>query len=560
MARATMRSRLFVALLAATMAAPSLVPPALAADGKTPSAPEPLNAVPAALDRPAVPVALGAPGGGPTPIQTAAVRDQQAGKPVPSARTEVPGRRTENSRTFANPDGSFSQEFSAGRMNYLDAKGTWQPIDTTLITDEVNGYSLRTKANDIELRLGPDRAGEQLVQMAAKGHTVLLRVPGLVPAADAAGASKAVLAAPTAPESGVFEVIPTPEGFAVHVVLAEPSQATTYELILDPGDLTAVLAPDGRTILLTDSKGSIAGRVTPPFMEDAAGAAAADAGVTVTVERADGTTGLAPVDADGGRTALHASLSAAAASPDPSAATPSPSPSGSPSPSQTPGPVAEPEASPIEAPEDLSPSAPTPTAAPIPEPSAAPSPLASPTTAPVVEGVPTPDEIEAQQVLRASEVRLSYTIDPRWLAAPERVFPVTLDPTFTINPGGSGTTGCDNSSNVEQDTFVADGEPNNYVCWSSIRIGDDSDSGDGHSFGTMRGLLWFKTTGILGSSAQGGDSNGDGAHITAATLKLYKYYGNARTLKTAMLAGGDAPWGHTATWNDQQGEGGSNEI
>jgi hypothetical protein len=53
----------------------------------------------------------------------------------PAAKTELDDLRTEHSRTYANPDGTYTLETSPGRMNYKDAQGTWQPVDLSLTSD-----------------------------------------------------------------------------------------------------------------------------------------------------------------------------------------------------------------------------------------------------------------------------------------------------------------------------------------------------------------------------------------------------------------------------------------
>ena len=55
--------------------------------------------------------------------------------PAPKVKTEVAGLRTERSATYENPNGTFSLQLGSGRVNYKDAAGAWQPIDTTLVAD-----------------------------------------------------------------------------------------------------------------------------------------------------------------------------------------------------------------------------------------------------------------------------------------------------------------------------------------------------------------------------------------------------------------------------------------
>ncbi|MFJ7067895.1 LamG-like jellyroll fold domain-containing protein [Streptomyces sp. NPDC101115] len=50
----------------------------------------------------------------------------------PKASIEVPAKRTERGRTFANPDGTFTTRFFNEPVNFLDDDGKWKGIDTSL--------------------------------------------------------------------------------------------------------------------------------------------------------------------------------------------------------------------------------------------------------------------------------------------------------------------------------------------------------------------------------------------------------------------------------------------
>lgn len=52
-----------------------------------------------------------------------------------SGEAELPGLRTQYSRTFAEADGSRRLVSSAAPMNYRDARGAWQFIDDSLVGD-----------------------------------------------------------------------------------------------------------------------------------------------------------------------------------------------------------------------------------------------------------------------------------------------------------------------------------------------------------------------------------------------------------------------------------------
>jgi RHS repeat-associated protein len=187
-------------------------------------------------------------------------------------------------------------------------------------------------------------------------------------------------------------------------------------------------------------------------------------------------------------------------------------------------------------------------------PSASAPPLATPSAAPVASNppaAPEPTDLTAQRDLRKGEFRVTYSIDPGWLAAPDRAFPVVLDPAVTIQANGTGTTSCNSTATNYADNWISSGLPIDTTCWSAMRIGYDNEaeSPTAYSFGYMRALMWFKGV-TLGNS--------DGAHITDATLSLYKYSGSARSIKTTLVTG--SGWDNPDKWDNQQGEGGTDAI
>ncbi|WP_157495360.1 LamG-like jellyroll fold domain-containing protein [Kutzneria sp. 744] len=92
---------------------------------------------------------------------------------------------------------------------------------------------------------------------------------------------------------------------------------------------------------------------------------------------------------------------------------------------------------------------------------------------------------------------LKISLDPKWLADPHRVFPVTVDPTFTLTP---------NTTYVESDS------PGDHSMEQTIKIG----SYDGSV--AARSLLSFPS-----------DIDGSGIKIDAATLNLFDTWASSCT-------------------------------
>ncbi|HEV2070347.1 MAG TPA: fibronectin type III domain-containing protein [Acidimicrobiales bacterium] len=83
-----------------------------------------------------------------------------------AAAGEVVERRTEDSTTVVTEDGTYETTFYDAPVNYQDANGDWQPIDNTLVPADKPG-ALRNKAGAVEVTL-PSEFGTEPVR-AAKG-------------------------------------------------------------------------------------------------------------------------------------------------------------------------------------------------------------------------------------------------------------------------------------------------------------------------------------------------------------------------------------------------------
>ena len=188
--------------------------------------------------------------------------------PLPKVRTEIPALRTEHSRTFLNPDGTYSVEELQGRMNYQAPDGSWQPMDLGLVSDASGPFDLRVKASDRTVRFGNADAGAGLASLSADGHTIGIRAIGYG-AADARAADDNRLSFAGSGPNGSLFAVPTDTGLEFGVTIDSSDRATVYHFALDTGDLSAQLAPDGRTVLLTSGTAdqpTVLGTIDAPVM------------------------------------------------------------------------------------------------------------------------------------------------------------------------------------------------------------------------------------------------------------------------------------------------------
>jgi RHS repeat-associated protein len=141
------------------------------------------------------------------------------------------------------------------------------------------------KANDKQVTISKQNAGNALAQLSVGPYTLTLRVPGANRAAKSATASGISFAGSTANDS--FAVVPTADGLEFSATLANANAPTTYQVALNTHGLVATLDADGRTIDLTDPKAAdptaIVGTISAPSLQEATGGAVDPSEITVSL-------------------------------------------------------------------------------------------------------------------------------------------------------------------------------------------------------------------------------------------------------------------------------------
>jgi RHS repeat-associated protein len=90
---------------------------------------------------------------------------------------ELPERRTQNSQTRRNEDGSLTSTVFAGPMHYRAGDGSWQPIDSRLRPIEEDGYRWANAANAFRARFRSS-LGEGFLSFNAQGREFRLSSVG----------------------------------------------------------------------------------------------------------------------------------------------------------------------------------------------------------------------------------------------------------------------------------------------------------------------------------------------------------------------------------------------
>ena len=183
---------------------------------------------------------FGGGGGTPAPRTLAAGGGPQVGRlphqaaaPAPRRVRELTARRSADARVYQLSDGRLQAVISGVPVNYRDARGAWQPIDTTVRPSAaVPGYAYADVANTFRSFFGTGAGG--LVRFEAPGGGWLS--VGL----DGGHAVRPVVAGNTVTYRGVapgvglsYQV--TPAGLKESVTLSSPSASAALSYSVKVG-------------------------------------------------------------------------------------------------------------------------------------------------------------------------------------------------------------------------------------------------------------------------------------------------------------------------------------
>lgn len=106
-----------------------------------------------------------------SPTLAAADSAMQGGKRFEQVRNELIEYRTETTKTFANPDGSYTTEIAETPLHYRNESGTWAPINNTLVPD-VATNTLVNKSNAYQVFFQKQNLQQQLVKVNMNNMSV----------------------------------------------------------------------------------------------------------------------------------------------------------------------------------------------------------------------------------------------------------------------------------------------------------------------------------------------------------------------------------------------------
>lgn len=156
---------------------------------------------------------------------------------------ELPGKRTATSNTYLNADGSFTTAVASSPVNYRDASGAWQPIDTRLVASSDSAYAYENAAGPFKARFKAT-AGDGFVQFSAAGQSFALGLKGASQSAARAHGNAVDYAGALPGTTVGYRVLST--GIKETMTLADAHGPAKFDYALDgAGDLVATTRADG---------------------------------------------------------------------------------------------------------------------------------------------------------------------------------------------------------------------------------------------------------------------------------------------------------------------------
>ncbi|MBO0871556.1 MAG: DNRLRE domain-containing protein, partial [Micromonosporaceae bacterium] len=221
------------------------------------------------------------------PANTAAVVTPPAAKAAvfdPTTAMELPGTRTENTRTYDNPDGTQTTEFSAGPLNYQRPDGAWAPVDPSLVAAGGAAAGWQNAAGSVDVRFAARAGSGPMVRVGLDaGHALAFGLAGASAAAGAVtGASVTYRGA--APQTDLRFDNGT-AGVEETLVLHSAAAPGRYVFPLQLTGLTARQA--GAEVELVDESGAVRAVLPAGTMRDSAATPAVSTGVTYTLSTVD---------------------------------------------------------------------------------------------------------------------------------------------------------------------------------------------------------------------------------------------------------------------------------
>lgn len=169
----------------------------------------------------------------------------------PKEKRELPEHRTERSKRFQNPDGTFTEHIYNQPIHYKDpANGKWLPIDLNLTADVQGDLQNNDPRFKVKLK---SVANGGFMSFTKDGTTVSFR-PNFAGASSGKATGKKLQYQSVAPDVDLNYTM-LPDGIKEDIVLKSPNTSSTFTFEMKMENLTYQLAEDGSVLALGNRTG-----------------------------------------------------------------------------------------------------------------------------------------------------------------------------------------------------------------------------------------------------------------------------------------------------------------
>ncbi|MFF3842796.1 LamG-like jellyroll fold domain-containing protein [Streptomyces sp. NPDC001930] len=202
----------------------------------------------------------------------------------PKASSELPGKRTADARTFANPDGTFTTRYYNERVNFLGNDGTWKAVDTRLAkssplvrNEEAPGAGWQAKSTEDKVYFSEFADAETFVRLGVDDTTAIgYSIDGAARSQGRVDGS--AITYPDVRPSADVELIAGSDSVKETLILKDKTAPTEWRFPLALKGLTAKLDGHGG-VTFHDTTGRQQGWMPAGWMEDSKKAPHSDEGV-----------------------------------------------------------------------------------------------------------------------------------------------------------------------------------------------------------------------------------------------------------------------------------------
>ena len=164
-------------------------------------------------------------------------------------RSELANRRTRNSDTVQNSDGTLTTMMASEPLNYF-SNGRFHPIDNRIVQSKVNTNEYNMLHNQFTVRF-PKRMGQSLTY-TLNNHRVMYRALNTSGSAGIVDGSS--ITYPGAWNRTDLQYVSANEGLKMNIILRDKSAPTQFSFLIDAGGL--LLKRKGNTLQFMDAKGN----------------------------------------------------------------------------------------------------------------------------------------------------------------------------------------------------------------------------------------------------------------------------------------------------------------